>query len=325
MNAGDRGVWWRMLTPGTHAGAIAMFWVHAGDATQLMQAAGELGLGSVGIGSVGLRPLLRIDEALVARVDAQSLLIMPHGGVASTRAIARAMQELFGDAAAEAEIADRAWAWFPEGRSEVEARAMLAMSRAPSRLAVDALLAQHDLWNRAGAASNAARDLIMRRLLVPPVVCAVGASNIGKSTLMNALAKRHVSIVADEPGTTRDHVGVLLDCAGLTVQYVDTPGVRETDDAEEIAARERALAIAERASLVVLCGDAAGEPARLATSAVRVMRVALRVDRAKPAWRADVCVSAATGEGLEALVLEMRERLLPSEILAQDVPWKFWE
>lgn len=316
---------WRMLTPGTHAGAIAMFWLHASDAASLQSAMQRMQLRDIAVGNVALRTLFAIDEALIARVNESTLLLMPHGSVAGCRAIARHLQANFGDAAPDTTLARSAYAWFPEARSEVEARALLALSRTSSRLAVDVLLTQHDLWSRPDAASSPARDAAMNHLLTPPLVVAIGPSNIGKSTLINALAQRHVSIVADEPGTTRDHVGVLLDCAGLTVQYVDTPGLRETTDAEELAARARALQLASRAALLILCGDATTPPPAASQFAtIPHLTVALRSDRGQPSWPADIHTCAATGAGLLELIATIRETLVPPHLLSQQQPWKFW-
>jgi tRNA modification GTPase len=61
-------------------------------------------------------------------------------------------------------------------------------------------------------------------------VVIAGPPNVGKSTLMNALARRDVSIVSSIPGTTRDVVEVSLDLRGYPVTLVDTAGVRESDD-----------------------------------------------------------------------------------------------
>lgn len=314
---------WRMLTPGTHAGAIAMFWLHASDARSLQRVMQQMQLREVAVGQVALRSLFAVDEALTARVNDTTLLLMPHGSVAGTRAIARCLQSFVGDPASDDAVLPAAW--FPEARSEIEARALLALTRAPSRLAVDALLAQHDLWSRAGASSSSSRDAALQHLLTPPLVIALGPSNIGKSTLINALAKRHVSIVADEPGTTRDHVGVLLDCAGLTVQYVDTPGLRDTDDAEELAARAQAMQLASRAALLIRCGDATTPPPSLPDLALLPqITVALRTDRGVPSWPADVHTSANSGAGLPQLIATMRDTLLPPNLLAQERPWRFW-
>ncbi len=77
----------------------------------------------------------------------------------------------------------------------------------------------------------------------------VGEPNVGKSTLLNALAKADVAIVSDEAGTTRDVIEVQLDLGGFPVRLVDTAGVREgAGDVEKEGVR-RALVRAEDADL----------------------------------------------------------------------------
>lgn len=62
-----------------------------------------------------------------------------------------------------------------------------------------------------------------------PVVAIVGRPNVGKSTLLNRLAKRRVSIVHDTPGVTRDRVGVEIELDGRAVEVVDTGGIGIVD------------------------------------------------------------------------------------------------
>lgn len=77
----------------------------------------------------------------------------------------------------------------------------------------------------------------------------VGEPNVGKSTLLNALAKADVAIVSDEAGTTRDVIEVQLDLGGFPVRLVDTAGVREGAGDVEREGVRRALARAEDADL----------------------------------------------------------------------------
>ncbi len=65
------------------------------------------------------------------------------------------------------------------------------------------------------------------------VIAVTGAPNVGKSSLVNALAERDVAIVAATPGTTRDALEVSLELAGVPVTLIDTAGLRETDDPVE--------------------------------------------------------------------------------------------
>jgi tRNA modification GTPase len=80
-------------------------------------------------------------------------------------------------------------------------------------------------------------------------VVILGAPNVGKSTLLNTLARREAAIVTDTAGTTRDLIEVHLDLAGYPVTVVDTAGLREAGDSVEREGVRRALARAEDADL----------------------------------------------------------------------------
>ena len=87
-------------------------------------------------------------------------------------------------------------------------------------------------------------------------VAIVGAPNVGKSSLMNALAKRDVAIVSSRPGTTRDVVEVALDLGGVPVVVADTAGLRETDNEIEAEGIKRAKAWAGEAEIILVVSDA---------------------------------------------------------------------
>ena len=85
-------------------------------------------------------------------------------------------------------------------------------------------------------------------------VVIVGPPNVGKSTLLNALAGREAAITSQYAGTTRDVVEVQMDLNGLPVVIVDTAGIRETNDPIERLGIERAVKRAQQADLrVFLC------------------------------------------------------------------------
>lgn len=92
------------------------------------------------------------------------------------------------------------------------------------------------------------------------MVAIVGAPNVGKSSLLNALARREAAIVSEIPGTTRDVIEVHLDLGGYPVILADTAGLRESADRIESEGMRRALARAEAADLKIVVIDAA-EPA----------------------------------------------------------------
>ena len=95
-------------------------------------------------------------------------------------------------------------------------------------------------------------------------VVIAGPPNVGKSTLMNALARRDVSIVSAIPGTTRDLVEVSLELRGYPVTLVDTAGIRDTDDPIEREGVARARRRAEEADLTLWLSDGADERAAAA-------------------------------------------------------------
>ena len=87
-------------------------------------------------------------------------------------------------------------------------------------------------------------------------VVLVGRPNVGKSSLLNQLAREDAAIVTPIPGTTRDAVERVIEIAGIPLTVVDTAGLRDTDDVVERIGIERTWAAVERADLVVLLVDA---------------------------------------------------------------------
>ena len=94
------------------------------------------------------------------------------------------------------------------------------------------------------------------------VVAIAGPPNVGKSTLINRLARREVAIVSPHAGTTRDVIEVQLDLDGYPVTVIDTAGIRETDDPVEQEGVRRARARAADADLVLWLVDAQARQSR---------------------------------------------------------------
>jgi len=138
-------------------------------------------------------------------------------------------------------------------------------------------------------------------------IVVLGPPNAGKSSLVNALARRDVAIVSETPGTTRDLIEVRLDLGGVPVTVVDTAGLREAsgDTIERegmLRARRRAAAADVRLALVDLADPLAPEPADLV-----VGNKADLVGGSVPDG-IDIAVSVATGAGMERLLEELSER-----------------
>ncbi|MDF3048171.1 MAG: trmE [Candidatus Midichloriaceae bacterium] len=87
-------------------------------------------------------------------------------------------------------------------------------------------------------------------------VCIMGEPNAGKSTLINSIARREVSITSQIAGTTRDVIEVRMDIAGFPFIFYDTAGIRESGDIIEKEGVKRAYAALEDADLCLLVVDA---------------------------------------------------------------------
>ncbi len=83
-------------------------------------------------------------------------------------------------------------------------------------------------------------------------VAIIGAPNVGKSTLLNALVGEERAIVSDIQGTTRDAIEDTIELGGITFRFIDTAGIRHTDDTVENLGIERSMAAAQRAHIILL-------------------------------------------------------------------------
>jgi tRNA modification GTPase len=132
-------------------------------------------------------------------------------------------------------------------------------------------------------------------------VVLAGPPNAGKSTLLNALARRDVAIVSPVAGTTRDIIEVHCDLGGLPVIVADTAGLRESGDAVEQEGVSRARARAQDADLVLWLIPPEGAEAQ-APPARRLLRVGTKADLGGSRADCDLQVSAASGEGIPELI-----------------------
>ncbi len=135
-------------------------------------------------------------------------------------------------------------------------------------------------------------------------VAIVGAPNVGKSTLLNALAGREAAITSEHAGTTRDVIEVRMDLGGLPVTVLDTAGLREAGDAVEEIGIDRAKQRAGAADLRVFLLDETGSTVGLEPGPDDI------VIRGKADLLADGSgVSGKTGQGIGDLVAQITARL----------------
>ena len=83
-------------------------------------------------------------------------------------------------------------------------------------------------------------------------VAIVGAPNVGKSTLLNALLGEERAIVSDIQGTTRDAIEDTINLGGITFRFIDTAGIRHTSDTIESLGIERSIAAVQRAQIILM-------------------------------------------------------------------------
>ncbi|HUE66259.1 MAG TPA: tRNA uridine-5-carboxymethylaminomethyl(34) synthesis GTPase MnmE [Rhizomicrobium sp.] len=145
----------------------------------------------------------------------------------------------------------------------------------------------------------------------------LGPPNAGKSSLINALARRDVAIVSDIPGTTRDVVEARLDLGGYLLQVADTAGVRQTADAIEAEGVRRALSHAAGGMTLLLLDSSAANP-----------RAGLPGNLPEPdliVWNKSdlgmrheaISISLKTGEGVSELV-KLLQQMVQQKLESKD-------
>lgn len=157
----------------------------------------------------------------------------------------------------------------------------------------------------------------------------LGAPNAGKSSLLNALARRDAAIVTDEPGTTRDILEVALDINGLKIVVADTAGLREGAGKVESIGIEKAKARGREADLILELEDLTDpHPVDTGWADAEIIRVGTKLDLVQTpdayASHYDRLISTVTGEGIGDLIqtiweiaeLRIREAgdILPSRL-----------
>lgn len=149
-------------------------------------------------------------------------------------------------------------------------------------------------------------------------VVILGAPNVGKSSLLNWLARRDAAIVSDQAGTTRDVVEVHLDLAGFPVIVADTAGLRDSADAVEREGVNRARARADDADLKIYVCDATALPTPDELAGLfgdKTLLVVNKIDLQDiemswaPAGRPIIAVSVKTGRGLPDLLDAITDRV----------------
>ncbi len=179
-----------------------------------------------------------------------------------------------------------------------------------------------------------AQEVIRKLLLTAPEgqllrrgvrAAIVGRPNVGKSSLLNQLLGRDRAIVSPLPGTTRDTIEESANIRGLPIVFIDTAGLRESDDELEREGMRRSRAALDQAELIVHVLDAsaplaAADQRDLAGLASRKRIVVLNKCDLPLAFPADalpadtIRVSCLTGAGIEPLKDRFRDLLWTGQL-----------
>ena len=326
--------WFRVLTP-SGTGAVAVIEVVLADAT-------AVGVTLAAFRPVPLRPLHEVpvgrvlfgqwvdEDVVVVRTDALRWEVHCHAGIAAVQRIVAELQQAnaqpgghFGQRdtscdrplksleLAQRAVADAVTEVLPHCRTLHTAALVLAQMT--NGLA--AVMLEVDARQRLAATAT-----IARHLTIPWRVALIGAPNVGKSSLLNALAGRERSIVSEVAGTTRDQLEADVVIDGWMVTLVDTAGVRDVAESElEAIGMSRSLRAMESCDLILHVLDATAPDALddvELTGVAPVIRVLNKCDllTASAEMSADVSVSAMNGDGLDALRSCVASRLVPVQI-----------
>lgn len=174
--------------------------------------------------------------------------------------------------------------------------------RTALRATMQRIAAEIDHLRSSFALGNAIREGV--------AVAIAGAPNVGKSTLLNRLLNEERAMVSEIAGTTRDVIEECANIGGVLFRFLDTAGIRPTDDRLEQMGIQRTMSSIERAQIVIYMTDAA----RLAAGAPVAPEFPLRADQKLlvlvnktdtapdcPLPEGTIGISARNGDGIESL------------------------
>ena len=149
----------------------------------------------------------------------------------------------------------------------------------------------------------------------------VGETNVGKSSLLNALAGRERAIVTEIAGTTRDSIEESVEWRGVTLRFIDTAGIRESSDPVESLGIRRSRNIASSSDIVLLVSDGSrpnnakkSELLKDVNEKTPVIEVVNKSDLMPKKKSSGFLISAKTGENIDALKDKIVETVLGENI-----------
>ena len=316
----------RLTPPGR--GAVATFFLCGNDAAKIFLPhwRGQKTLGKHPCwGRLQLNDAGDCEEAIACQTDGGAIEIHVHGGeqIASAieslflrhGAVRKTWQEHFAAGTSQQELALRLLPFAPTERT---AQILLdqyhgAYNREIS--AIDELTNPEERQRRMARLQKRAE--VGKHLVEPYRVVLAGASNAGKSSLLNAILGFQRSIVHAIPGTTRDVVSGQTAVDGFPVTFFDTAGFRETGDNLELQGMDRSLRSLGDADLVVWVIDITAQERESVSPPVAQPLFCynkidlLQTTDGRRQTAVELAVSALTGEGIESLFAEVIRFLVP--------------
>lgn len=133
-------------------------------------------------------------------------------------------------------------------------------------------------------------------------IALIGAPNAGKSTLMNAICQKDVSIVTHEAGTTRDIISKDVTYKGICLHFLDTAGIRETDSIAEKAGIDRSYKAMSEADLILYIKDSTADIQPVTLDNKDMWIIENKIDLLDKPSTAKFAVSAKENKGVDNLL-----------------------
>lgn len=273
-----------------------------------------------------------MEELIIHFHSADTLFVHCHGGTVPAAMILRSLKA--------SGCQHTEWNIFAAARSScgIEIAARIALASAQTSRTAAVLMDQfhgalrrvltriqkHLLTKRYTLAAGSLAALLRhaefgRHLTKPWKVVVMGAPNVGKSSLVNAIVGFQRSIVFNEPGTTRDVVTASTAIDGWPIEVNDTAGIRVSSDPIEVKGIAGAKQHAEKADLTLFVSDPDspwdGEKKRHALHAPKSIFVQNKSDLQTSGLSTapnQILTSAVTGEGIADLIQQIADLLVPS-------------